>query len=177
MNLFKKLLWVVLIAATAVMASAQAQVPNPDLGILSPAAQTKTDFGTSGSTFVDIFNFSIGADHHGFLGTAVGLAPDGTPTIGTISNLTLTLFAGSDATGATKGSVTSTNGSLIDLAGTLLAGNYSAKISGLVSGTLGGGYQFVVSANPEPAEWMLLLAGLMVVGFMARRRTSLLVAA
>ena len=170
MTLLKKLL--VVIAATGVMESAQAQIPNPDLGILSPAAKTETGFRTSGS-FADIFNFSIGADYHGFLGTAVGLAKDGTEKIGAISNLTLTLFAGSDATGPIRGSVTSSDGSLINLSGALLQGNYSARISGLIAdSTLGGGYQFVASANPEPAEWMLLLAGLVVVGFMARRRAS-----
>ena len=170
MTLLKNLL--VVIAAAGVMESAQAQVPNPDLGILSPAAKTETGFRTSGS-FADIFNFSIGADHHGFLGTAVGLATDGTQKIGAISDLTLTLFAGSNATGPIQGSVTSTNGSLIDLASALVQGDYSARISGLIAdSTLGGGYQFVASANPEPAEWTLLLAGLVVVGFIARRRAS-----
>lgn len=168
MNLLKKLLLV--IATTGMMGSVQAQI---DLGILSPTVQERTGFFTSGS-FADIFNFSIGAEHQGFLGSSVGLATDGTPTIGTIGDLTLTLFAGSNATGPIQGSVTSANGSLIDLSGALVQGDYSARVSGLIAdGALGGGYRLSVSAAPEPAGWMLLLAGLVVVAFIARRKTSL----
>jgi hypothetical protein len=168
MNLLKKLLLV--IATTGMIGSVQAQI---DLGILSPTVQDQSGFLTSGS-FAEIFNFSIGAEHQGFLGSSIGLASDGTPTIGTISDLTLTLFAGSNATGPIQGSVTSANGSLIDLSGTLAQGDYSLRISGLIAdGALGGGYKLSVSAAPEPAEWMMLLAGLVAVGFMARRKTSL----
>ena len=171
MNHFKRLL-VGAIACAGMVGSVQAQAP--DLGTLSPTPVVQTGFFTSASSFADIFNFSIGADHHGFFASAVGLATNGTPTIGTIDNLTLTLFAGSNATGPIEGSVTSANGSLIDMSGALVQGNYSVGISGLLhDATLGGGYRLAVSANPEPAEWMMLLAGLVVVAFMVRRRTSL----
>jgi hypothetical protein len=161
----------VVIAATGVMGSVQAQVP--DLGTLSPTVQERLGFFNSGS-FADVLNFSIGADYHGFLGTTVGLAKNGTATLGAIDNLTLTLFEGSGATGTNRGSVTSADGSLINLSGALLQGSYSLKVSGLVhDATLGGGYQLHVSANPEPAGWMLLLAGLMIVAFIARRKSSL----
>jgi MYXO-CTERM domain-containing protein len=171
MKLLRNLL--VVIAATGMMSSVQAQTDVPDLGILSPSVQTQTGFVTSGS-FSDIFNFSIGAEHQGFLGSAIGLAPDGTPTIGAISNLTLELFTGSNATGPIQGSVASTNGSLINLSGTLAEGAYSLRLSGLANGALGGGYQLSVSAAPEPAAWMLLLAGLGLVAFVARRKASLM---
>jgi hypothetical protein len=168
MNLLRQLIAVV--AAAAAMGSVQAQ---SDLGTLSPSVEERTGFATSGS-FADVFNFSIGAEHNGFLGSSLGLAADGTPTVGTLSNLTLTLFAGSDATGPIQGSVTSANGSLIDLSGALAQGSYSLLISGkLADVALGGGYQLSVSANPEPAGWMLMLAGLMIVVFIARRKTSL----
>jgi hypothetical protein len=168
MKLLKSLL--VVIAATAMMGSVQAQTDVPNLGILSPTVQTQTGLVTSGS-FSDIFNFSIGAEHQGFLGSALGLASDGTPTIGSISDLTLALFTGSNATGPIHGSVASTNGSLINLSGALVEGAYSLRVSGLANGTLGGGYQLSVSATPEPAEWMMLLAGLVLVAFIARRKT------
>lgn len=169
MKLLRNLM--VVIAATGMMGSVQAQTDVLDLGILSPSVQTQTGFVTSGS-FSDIFNFSIGAEHQGFLGSAVGLASDGTPTIGSISNLTLDVFAGSNATGPIQGSVASTNGSLINLSGALAEGAYSLRVSGLANGALGGGYQLSVSAAPEPALWMMLLAGLGLVGFVARRRAG-----
>jgi hypothetical protein len=169
MKLLRNLL--VVIAATGMMGSVQAQT---DLGILSPTVQERTGSFASGS-FADTFNFSIGAEHQGFLGSAVGLASNGTPTIGSISDLTFTLFAGSNATGPIQGSVTSANGSLIDLSGALVEGAYSVRVSGLIAnGALGGGYGLAVSAAPEPAEWMMLLAGLMLVAFVARRKASLM---
>ena len=170
MNLFRQLIAVV--AAAAAMGSVQAQVPN--LGTLSPTPDVVTSTSITSGTFADIFNFSIGTDFHGFLGSTVGLDTSGTPTIGTIDNLTLTLFAGSNATGPIQGSVASANGSLIDLSGALAQGDYSVKVAGLVhDATLGGAYRLAVSANPEPAGWILMLAGLMIVVFIARRKTSL----
>jgi hypothetical protein len=43
-------------------------------------------------------------------------------------------------------------------------------------GTAAGGGQFTFSVaahNPEPAEWMLMLCGLVVAGFIARRKIGL----
>jgi hypothetical protein len=173
MKLRKYLL--VVIAATGIMGSVQAQT---DLGILDPTPKVRTGLFTAGqASFGDVFNFSIGADNHSFLGSAVGLAANGTPTLGAITNLTFDLFAGSNATGPIKGSVTSVDGSMISLAGALAEGAYSARISGLITNAaLGGGYQLSVSANPEPATWMMLLAGLVLVAFIARRKTSLVAA-
>src|SRR5918999_744582 len=119
MKLLKNLLLV--IAATGMMGSLQAQT---NLGMLSPTVQTQTGFSSSVS-FSEIFNFSIGTEYQGFLGSAVGLAPDGTPTIGLIGDLTLALFAGSNATGPIQGNVTSATGSLINLSGALAEGAYS----------------------------------------------------
>lgn len=162
---------VVLIAAFAMtmIGSVQAQT---NLGTLSPETQVQTDFFAVAS-FADIFNFTVGATNHTVLASVVGLASDGTPTVGAISNLTLDLYAGSGAAGSALETRLSADGSLIDLATVLASGDYSARISGLVGGEVGGGFQFSIAAVPEPAEWMMLLAGLVVVGFMARRKTSL----
>jgi hypothetical protein len=162
---------VALIAAFAMtmIGSVQAQT---DLGTLSPDTQVQTDFFT-GASFADIFNFTVGATNHTILASAVGIVSDGTPTAGVISNLTLDLFAGSGATGSALETRLSADGSLIDLATVLASGDYSARISGVADGEVGGGFQFSIAAVPEPAEWMMLLAGLVVVGFMARRKTNL----
>lgn len=172
MNPLRQLL--VLIAASAMIGSAHAQTAGQtfDLGTLSSNTQLTTDF-FAGTSFADIFNFTIGGSGHTLVTSVVGVSPDGTPTVGTVSGLTLELFAGSGATGSALDTRLSLDGSLIDLATVLAGGDYSARISGVADGGLGGGFQFAIAAMPEPAEWMMLLAGLLVVGFMTRRKTSL----
>ena len=51
------------------------------------------------------------------------------------------------------------------------AGGVTAPVAARVSAAPGGS---AFPAMPEPAEWMQLLCGLVVAGFIARRRTSLL---
>lgn len=166
MNLFRQLIAVV--AAAATMGSVQAQVS--DLGTLSPTVQERTGFFASGGSFADIYNFTIAAEYQTLATSAVSYSPTGT---GYVSDLTLTVYGGADGTGSALATVTSSNGGLIDLWRDLAAGTFSAKVSGIADAQLGGGYSFSIVAMPEPAEWMMLLAGLVVVGFMARRKTSL----
>ena len=55
----------------------------------------------------------------------------------------------------------------------LIAGTYTLRLTGTVNGSRGGSYTgFVseVSPVPEPSTYALVLAGLGVVGFVARRR-------
>lgn len=171
MILLKKLL--ILIASASVL------VPNPavantyELGTLSPSVRQQADFYAA-SSFADIFNFTVGTEYQTVLASAVNYSPDGT-TAGTthVTDLSLTLYAGSNATGPVLGDVSSSNGSLIDLSKVLVSGDYSAQVTGLADGQLGGGYLVSVAAVPEPAGWMMLLCGLMVVAFIARRKTDL----
>jgi hypothetical protein len=54
-------------------------------------------------------------------------------------------------------------------------GDYSLNIGGTTSSTAigGGGYSYTLSISPvpEPGEWAMLLAGLGVIGMVARRRS------
>jgi len=54
----------------------------------------------------------------------------------------------------------------------LAAGTYTLQIRGKVSGALSGAYSGVlnVTAVPEPSTYGMLLSGMALVGFMARRR-------
>jgi hypothetical protein len=167
MNLTRNLL--VAVAATGVIGSAQAAAP-VYLGTLTPAVLLGTGTYATATTFTDIFNFTVGAKYQTVLASAIGTSAPLT----SVSNLMLTIYS-SDR--SVVGRVSSSNGSLIDLSGFLLAGSYSAEVSGLANGSLGGGYRFSVSATPEPAEWMLLMCGLMVAGFIARQKMNLVTAA
>jgi hypothetical protein len=163
MNLLKKLL-LVAIASAGAMGSAQAQTPI-NLGTLSPTATTRTDFLASGS-FADLFNFTLNATHHMFTGSTVKFAPTGVDINQT--NVTGLQFQLKDLTTNT---VLFTGASLhTDLTP---GDTFSMLVTGKADGPLGGGFLLSVAANPEPAEWMMLLCGFVVAGFIARRKMSL----
>jgi hypothetical protein len=167
MNLLRNVL--VVIAATGAMGSAQAQ-NTFNLNTLSPTVQTRTDIFGAGS-FADIFNFTVDASQNAVFTNTVGLARDGTVSSTSVTGLKLELFSGFNAAGTTP------LFSGLNLDGALLtAGEFSTRVSGR-AGQLGGGFQFSIAANPEPAEWMLMLAGLVLLGFIARRKIGLVAGA
>ena len=149
-----------------------------NMGTLTPSVAQQTDFyGATNVTvpysFNDLFNFTVGADYRSVLASAVNYTPEGTSAEAAhSSNLTLTLYAGADGAGSVLGTASSSDGSMIDLAAALDPGLFSARVTGLADGQAGGGFLFSVAAVPEPAEWMMLVCGLLAIGFMARRRTS-----
>jgi hypothetical protein len=149
MKLLKNVL--VVIAATAAMGSVQAQTPGNtfDLGTLTPSAIVTTDTFASGS-FLDRFNFTVDATNHIVTSTTEST---------NVANLQLALL---DSTGTLLFTGLNLNASLTP-------GNFSALISGNVVSSPGT-FTFSVAANPEPAEWMLLLSGLLLAGFVARRK-------
>jgi len=154
MKLLKEVL--VVIAATGAMGSVQAQTPGNifNLGTLDPSVNVKTDAFISGS-FLDTFNFTVDAVNHIVTGTTVST---------NVANLQLNLFD-------SLGTLLFTG---LNLNANLTPGDFSARISGDVVSTPGQ-FTFSVAANPnpEPAEWMLLLFGLLFAGFIARRKIGL----
>jgi hypothetical protein len=175
MSLLKK---VAVMAAASVGWMGVVQATTYDAGTVSPSVYQQADFySTSSFSFTDVFNFTVGTEYGTVLASAASYSPDGINAEQThVSNLTLSIFAGSDATGPIVGEWSSSNGSLIDQSGVLAAGDYSVRIAGTTDGALGGGYQVSIAAVPEPAEWMMLLAGLAVLGFIAKRKTNGLMA-
>jgi hypothetical protein len=149
-----------------------------NLGTLTPSVTQQTDFYGATSvaipySFNDLFNFTVGADYRTVLASAVSYAPEGTSAgAAHSSDLTLTLYAGADGTGSVLGTISSSEGSMIDLSAALDPGLFSARVTGIADGQAGGGFLFSVAAVPEPAEWMMLVCGLLAIGYMARRRTS-----
>jgi hypothetical protein len=168
MNLLKKL--VVVIGSAGLMGSVQAATF--EAGTLSPNVFENTAIFPSETafTFEDIYNFTI-ADFQTLLASVTSTTPE-TTTVeqAHISNLSLSLFASAD--GSPLGSVSAGSNNQVDLSQNLVSGDYFIKVSGMTDGSLGGAYAFQMAAVPEPAEWMMLLAGLTVLGFIARRKTT-----
>jgi len=155
MKLLKNLL--VVIGVAGAVGSAQAQTPGSifDLGTLTPTAAVATDTSlVSTGSFLDRFNFTLDATHHMVTGTT-----DST----NLGSLQLGLY---DSKGTLVSSGLSFHTDLTPGA------SYYAQISGDVI-TSPGKLTFSVAANPEPAEWMLLMCGLVVAGFIARRKIGL----
>ena len=145
----------VVIAATGVIGSAQAQTPGNtfDLGTLSPTVQATTDTFASGS-FLDTFNFTVDSTNHIVAGT--------TDSSG-VSNLKLELF-NSQGTSLFTG---------LNLNADLTPGNFFAQVSGNVVTGPGTFTLSLAAHNPERAEWMLMLCGVVVAGFISRRKIGL----
>jgi len=164
MKLLKHLL-VVVIAATGVIGSARAQTQGHtfDLSTITPAGNSFSDSFPSGS-FVDTFTFTVDANNHIITG--------GVTAASNVSGGTLALFNDSN------GHVQVFSGSPAPQTADFAPGNYSGQLSGSVADPKAGSgsFTFSVAANPEPAEWALLLCGLVVAGFIARRKISLVAA-
>lgn len=180
MKIAKSLAAAAVLAAAAFGTSAQAaDVSSPVQGVAIWEGG-ENFFGSSwlalnsdaGDTFTNRFVFSItGApsDLSAFVGSTNPLATSGLD----ISNLSLYSGAGDLLT---TGTATSTGA--FDLwqlsAAALATGNYYLQVSGTVVGNTGGAFAGSVALNPvpEPETYGMMLAGLGVLGFLARRRKA-----
>ena len=173
MKLKMKLMAAALAVGFAGAAHAAIATNTHNLGILNPTPVTNTVLLGVGS-FSDILNFTV-ADPY----TAVGIAVMNVPvnffwggvTISwlDIPDLTASLFAGHGATGVPFAYMGS--GDYISASGNVPGGDYSVRLTGTATGALGGMYTYTaLAAVPEPGAYAMFLAGLGLVGFMARRR-------
>jgi hypothetical protein len=133
-----------------------------------------------GATFSDKFNFSVAS-----MGT--GTSTTGTSLDAIISSISPSASTGLAITGLslynTAGTVvaqgTSLQSGAVDVwtihGGNLTAGNYYLQVSGnLVGNTAAafGGAISMAAPVPEPETYGMMLAGLGVLGFLARRRKA-----
>lgn len=160
------------------------------LAIAGPAsATTFNNVPTNGTpvvayatpSFDDTFNFSLDSlisPYFSVAGVAASASsvldfPAPFPDI-VIPAVTFTKFALYEL-GSTVEIWSATPGtSFFSKSGILEAGDYTLRIWGTADATYGGGYVVALQAAPvpEPGEWAMILAGLGIVGFMARRRTG-----
>ena len=123
-----------------------------------------------GATFDDWLTFSIPADSSGNgKANVIGLAG---------VDVTFTKFTLTEANIGTVSGLTGTSTSSLSFTGGAAPGSYQLNVAGTSTGTSGSyagniGLKTVnVSAIPEPETYAMMLAGLGLLGFSARRRIN-----
>jgi PEP-CTERM motif len=167
-----------LLACFAILtgSSLSAQASSYNLGPLQSGAPTSFNAiaGQPGQ-FSDIFSFSLGS------GSSVGVSVINFPVTG-LFNTVLTsasLFSNFDGT-AFNGddslitSYTASSNGISFTSGPVGAGSYYLNVTGIANGSLGGLYNGAISIAPvpEPETYVMLLAGIGVMGFIAVRRNK-----
>lgn len=125
-------------------------------------------------SFLDNIQFTLGS-----LGTIGGSATPVNLAIGTFNVLDLsfssgTIYAGTiGGGGMAVGSFAFGPGGVLTFSGALTPlSTYFAQLTGTASGAYGGGYAFTIAAIPEPGQWLMLLAGVALLGLIVRRRAA-----
>src|SRR5271169_925345 len=175
---------IVLGLSTLFALSGQAMATTTDLGAqTAPSILNFGDtFNTQQSQFYDEYMFSIPMTSVYSITSTFSLG-----NIFGINNLQSSLYSGTldITTGRPSSGALVEAGTVTQLSGpgysgtvdvispiTLGSGNYILEVGGNVSGTAGGSYTGTLNISPvdEPEEWVLLLFGLGLIGFIATRR-------
>jgi len=173
----KALYAAILVAMGGYMAPASAVTisTTTNLGDLTGlAANIGNSFGSAayGSSFSDLYTFDLNTVSQS-VGTTVTIDLTVGPLNFQLSNMAIQL---TDSTGATTYAMDNTMDAskALQLSATLASGTgYRFLVTGDVTGNIGGAYGGVLQAAPIPEAdaYAMMLAGLGLVGFMARRRS------
>lgn len=161
---------VALAIAVSALAAGSVQAATVNAGTISGSYSTVFNVA-QGVSFADTVNFSI-ASPSTLTGTAASLKLNfGSLSLLDIAGLTVNVWNNSHPFGTTNfGSFAGGTGSYTFNLPT--AGDYHVDITGTATGAFGGTYAvgLQVAAVPEPETYAMLLAGLGVMGAIARRR-------
>ncbi|PLX73356.1 MAG: hypothetical protein C0607_13760 [Azoarcus sp.] len=143
-----------------------------DLGTITPGT-VLSDFSStfaSGTSFTDTWNFSIATplESAGWISNVI---------LGTwynITGLSASLFTSSGIELYDLNANPASTADTLYGSGTFAAGDYYFEVSGTATGPNGGLYAFSVTTQPvpEPGTYAMMLAGLGLIGAVARRRMS-----
>ncbi len=145
--------------------------------VFSPA-QTSDAIGVSGSfseQSLGEFTLTTASNIIGALGFGVGDVEVSVPGFGNFFvPLSPVTFTSLSLTGLTPGSTAVSSGSALPSFSfyNLAAGTYEFKVSGNVAGGNAVLAQYTITAVPEPETAAMLLAGLVMMGTIARRRNA-----
>ena len=158
------------IACSLLLGSGAAVAMDYSLGTLTPGSHlVGTGVIDTQSSFEDNWRFSIGTTTSDFLGAIFNAAANG--SIGSFS-ATLSGPNGFSTTwdidpypqyGGQGGSFESFG---------LVAGDYVLHVSGITTAASSYNVAFAAAPVPEPESYAMILAGLGLIGFMARRRVG-----
>jgi hypothetical protein len=175
MNLLKKLA-----LSTVLLASQTAFAQVYELGDITPSSAVSFDTATFDTSvdFIDYFTFNLTSD----AATVFGSAPDVKIKSGgqlDKTNITAVLMYAGEISfaDAVKGDLDKSSEGFSFK--NVKAGTYYFAVAGQHRGSLAGNYTFnlaatksnVVSSIPEPESYALLLSGLGLFGFLARRKS------
>lgn len=142
-------------------------------GTIGTTPTILTNFVPVGS-FLDNIQFDLGS-----LGSVGGSATPINVSFGPLSILGLSFTSGTiysgviGGGGSAVGSFSSGPGGVLSFSGALAPlGTYFAELTGTGTGVSGGSYAFAIAAIPEPGQWLMLLAGIAMLGVMVRRRAG-----
>lgn len=149
-----------------------AQATTYELGTLNPTPVTGNVMLAPGS-FDDVFNFSVISPNMLLAGAVMNTPMTfGSTKLFDIDSLSAVLFAGLGASGTPLGNL---SGNYISQSGVLPVGDYSVRITGIATGSVGGSYTYAafVQSVPEPEGYAMFFAGLGLIGWITYRRKSI----
>jgi hypothetical protein len=172
---FKKLIVAVSLATALSTTALSAAAATSTLTFSSNGVASFSNLST-GSSFDDIFSFTLTSSNDATVSAISGFLLSGITGTDTVSFSSIKLLSGETtiATG-TLSSLFSANGIAVVGSSGLAAGEYSIEIAGTAINGESGNYSGnvnLVSAVPEPESYAMLLAGLGLMGTIARRRSK-----
>ena len=169
----KKLL--VAVMAMGVLGSARVET---DAQVLNPYAPVPSDSGfyfapgdPTPYSFADIVNLPRGAGPRLLTSGTDSRVPGGTlAELSNVSDATPMRSAGTNVAGSLVGAILTLNDDINDLSAAVVPDKVARRSA--TDWHTGAGFLFSTAEIPEPADWMTLLCGLVVVAFIARRKSG-----